>query len=133
MQAVSILGTGSFLLPLMTPETSLVQAMVSMILVGLGSFFSLSVIAQNVVPAAWASAQRRVVIWDSRGIAIVGTVVSSSSAGNLLHHLPTTMGDSVATRGMRVPPVRILLVVFIGQHGLKRAEMEVEVKHIRSS
>ncbi len=34
---------------------------------------------------------------------------------------------------MRVPAIRVLLDVFIGQHRLKRAAMQVEVKHIRGS
>lgn len=91
------MGTGSFLLTLMTPQTSLVQAIVSMILVGIGigSFFSLSVIAQNVVPVSRlgvSTAATRYLgqLGATLGIAIVGTVVSSSIAGNLLHRLPTT-------------------------------------------
>jgi hypothetical protein len=32
---------------------------------------------------------------------------------------------------MRVPAVRFLLIVFIGQHGFKRAAMEVQIQHIR--
>ncbi|HEX6552597.1 MAG TPA: MFS transporter [Ktedonobacteraceae bacterium] len=101
-----LMGTGSFLLSLMTPETSLVQAIVTMILVGigLGSFFSLSVIAQNVVPASLlgvSTAASRYLgqVGATLGIAIVGTVVSSSIAGNLLHHLPTTMQDRAVLSG----------------------------------
>ena len=32
---------------------------------------------------------------------------------------------------MRVPAVRFLFIVFIGQHGFKRAAMEVQIQHIR--
>ncbi len=92
-----LMGTGSFLLTLMTPATSLLQAILSMILtgIGLGSFFSLSVIAQNVMPASRlgvSTAATRYLgqLGATLGIAIVGTVVSSSIAGNLLHRLPTT-------------------------------------------
>jgi EmrB/QacA subfamily drug resistance transporter len=95
-----IMSTGSFLLTLMTPETGLLQAIVSMILVGigLGSFFSLSVIAQNVTPASRlgvSTAATRYLgqLGATLGIAIVGTVVSSSIAGNLLHRLPTTTAE----------------------------------------
>ena len=100
------MGIGSFLLTLMTPETSLLQAIVSMILVGigLGSFFSLSVIAQNVVPArrlgvSTAATRYLGQMGATLGIAIVGTVVSSSIAGNLLHRLPTTTAERAALAG----------------------------------
>lgn len=101
-----LMSIGSFLLTLMTPETSLLQAIMSMILVGigLGSFFSLSVIAQNVVPAnrlgvSTAATRYLGQVGATLGIALVGTVVSSSSAGNLLHHLPTTTEDRAALAG----------------------------------
>ncbi|HEX6553686.1 MAG TPA: MFS transporter, partial [Ktedonobacteraceae bacterium] len=101
-----LMGTGSFLLTLMTPKTSLLQAILSMILVGLGlgSFFSLSVIAQNVVPASRlgvSTAATRYLgqVGATLGIAIVGTVVSSSISGNLLHHLPTTTAERAALAG----------------------------------
>ncbi len=104
-QFVIVLGAllmdiGSFLLTLMTPQTGLLQAILSMILVGigLGSFFSLSVIAQNVVPASRlgvSTAATRYLgqVGATLGIAIVGTVVSSSIAGNLLHRLPATAAE----------------------------------------
>jgi MFS family permease len=101
-----IMGTGSYLLTLMTPETALLQAIVSMIVVGtgLGSFFSLSVIAQNVVPASRlgvSTAATRYLgqLGATLGIAIVGTVVSSSISGTLLHHLPTTTAEREALAG----------------------------------
>ena len=101
-----LMGTGSFLLTLMTPKTSLLQAILSMILVGigLGSFFSLSVIAQNVVPASrlgvsTAASRYLGQLGATLGIAIVGTVVSSSSAGTLLHRLPTTTVEKEVLAG----------------------------------
>ncbi len=94
------MGIGSFLLTLMTPATSLWQVILSMVLVGigLGSFFSLSVIAQNVVSASLlgvSTAATRYLgqVGATLGIAIVGTVVSSSISGNLLHRLPTTVAE----------------------------------------
>jgi MFS family permease len=93
-----LMGVGSFLLTLMTPATSLWQAIVSMILVGigLGSFFSLSVIAQNIMPASRlgvSTAATRYLgqVGATLGIALVGTVVSSSSDSSLLHSLPATV------------------------------------------
>ncbi|HEX6553069.1 MAG TPA: MFS transporter, partial [Ktedonobacteraceae bacterium] len=101
-----LMGTGSFLLTLMTPKTSLLQAILSMILVGigLGSFFSLSVIAQNVVPASrlgvsTAASRYLGQLGATLGIAIVGTVVSSSSAGTLLHRLPATTVEKEVLAG----------------------------------
>ena len=100
------MGTGSFLLTLMAPKTSLLQAILSMILVGigLGSFFSLSVIAQNVVPAdhlgvSTAASRYLGQLGATLGIAIVGTVVSSSIAGTLLHRLPTTTEEKEVLAG----------------------------------
>jgi EmrB/QacA subfamily drug resistance transporter len=101
-----LMGTGSYLLTLMTLETGLWQAIVSMIVVGLGlgSFFSLSVIAQNVVPASRlgvSTAATRYLgqLGATLGIAIVGTIVSGSIAGNLLHHLPTTTAEREVLAG----------------------------------
>jgi EmrB/QacA subfamily drug resistance transporter len=101
-----LMGIGSFLLTLMTSETGLLQAIVSMILVGLGlgSFFSLSVIAQNVVPTSRlgvSTAATRYLgqLGATLGIAIVGTVVSSSIAGNLLHRLPMTTAERKVLAG----------------------------------
>lgn len=49
--------------------------------------------------------------------------------------IPDPLRENLAkllpTRRMRVPPIRILLVVFIGKGSFKRAAMQVEVKHIR--
>lgn len=101
-----LMGVGSFLLTLLTPATSLWQAIVSMILVGigLGSFFSLSVIAQNIMPASRlgvSTAATRYLgqVGATLGIALVGTVVSSSSDSNLLHSLPVTAVGKVALAG----------------------------------
>ncbi|HZR43241.1 MAG TPA: MFS transporter [Ktedonobacteraceae bacterium] len=100
------MGIGSFLLTLMTPQTGLLQAIVFMILAGIGtgSFFSLSVIAQNVVPASRlgvSTAATRYLgqLGATLGIALVGTVVSSSISGNLLHRLPTTSVERWALSG----------------------------------
>ncbi len=36
----------------------------------------------------------------------------------------------LAPRGMRVPAIHLLLLVLVSQHGLKRATVQVQVKHI---
>jgi hypothetical protein len=104
-----LMGTGSFLLTLMTPETGLLQTIVSMIVVGtgLGSFFSLSVIAQNMMPASRlgvSTATTRYLgqLGATLGIAIVGTVVSSGISGTLLlAHLAMPPQSNMARRRRR--------------------------------
>jgi MFS family permease len=101
-----LMGIGSFLLTLMTPLTSLLQTIVSMILVGLGlgAFFSLSVIAQNIMPASrlgvsTAASRYLGQVGATLGIAIVGTVVSNSITGSLLHRLPVTTAEREVLAG----------------------------------
>jgi hypothetical protein len=48
-------------------------------------------------------------------------------------HCARIWANRLSAGGMRVPTVRVLLVVFIRQHGFKRATVEVEIKHIRGS
>jgi EmrB/QacA subfamily drug resistance transporter len=91
-----LMAVGSFFLTLMTPTTSLLLVIMYMILAGIGtgSFFSLSAIAQNAVPASRlgvSTAATRYLgqLGATLGIAIVGTVVNSAVSGNLLAHLPT--------------------------------------------
>jgi hypothetical protein len=44
----------------------------------------------------------------------------------LIHNLP----ELLPTRGVRAPTIRILLRVFIRQHGFKRPAMQIQVQHI---
>lgn len=72
--------------------------------IGLGSFFSPSVIAQNIMPASRlgvSTAATRYLgqVGTTLGIALVGTVVSSSSDSNLLHFLPATAAGRAALAG----------------------------------
>ena len=48
------------------------------------------------------------------------------------HPLGEDLAKLLTTRGMGVPPVRVLLHIFIGEHRLKRAAMQVQIKHIRA-
>jgi len=91
-----LMGIGSFLLTLMTPATGLFQAIIFMVLVGIGtgSFFVLTQVAQNAVPASRlgvSTAATRYLgqLGATLGIAIVGTAVSSSISGDLARQLPT--------------------------------------------
>ena len=56
-----------------------------------------------------------------------------SSSRRFQIHCARIWANRLSARGMRVPPICVLLVVFIRQHRLKRATMQVEVKHIRGS
>lgn len=47
------------------------------------------------------------------------------------HPLGENLGKLLATRRMGIPPIGLLLLVFVGQHGFKRATMQVEIQHIR--
>jgi hypothetical protein len=80
----------------MTPATNLVQAILSSILtgIGIGTFFFLPMFVQNVLPASslgvgTAATRYLGQLGAALGIAIVGTVVSSSISGDLVQHLPT--------------------------------------------
>jgi EmrB/QacA subfamily drug resistance transporter len=90
-----LMATGSFLLTLMTPSTNLLQAILFMVLTGIGtgSFFSLLTVAQNAVPPSHlgvSTAANRYLgqLGATLGIAIVGTVVTSSLSANLTNNLP---------------------------------------------
>src|SRR5215467_1166958 len=41
------------------------------------------------------------------------------------------LGELLATRGVGVPAIHVLLMVFIGQCGFKRATMQVQVQYVR--
>ncbi len=100
-QMIAILGalfmvTGTFLITLMTPTTGLLQAIVFMVLagIGIGSFFSMMTVAQNALPQSslgvgTAATRYLGQLGATLGIAIVGTVVSSSFSGDLTQQLPT--------------------------------------------
>ncbi len=111
-QIVAIFGAllmvvGTFLITLMTPTTSLLQAIFFMILVGIGAgtFFSLPMVAaQNALPASSLGVSTAATRYLSQlgitlGIAIVGTVVSSSLSGDLTQHLPTDHAGKLLLSG----------------------------------
>src|SRR5713101_3216910 len=56
------------------------------------------------------------------------------SSSRIFHaHCARIWANRLSAWGMRVPTICVLLLVFVSQHGLKRATMQVQVKHIRSS
>ncbi|HEY4388263.1 MAG TPA: DHA2 family efflux MFS transporter permease subunit, partial [Ktedonobacteraceae bacterium] len=100
-QIIAIIGAlfmagGTFLITLMTSTTSLLQAILFMILTGIGAgvFFSLpQLAAQNALPASrlgvgTAATRYLGQLGATLGIAIVGTVVNSSVTGDLMQRLP---------------------------------------------
>lgn len=111
-QIVAIVGAflmsaGALLIAFMTPGTSLLQAILFTVLTGIGTgtFFSLPTLAvQNALPASHlgvSTAAMRYLgqVGASLGIAIVGTIVTSSTSGNLMNHLPTGTAGRLALSG----------------------------------
>lgn len=105
--AALVMSVGTFLITLMTPETGIVLAISILVLtgVGIGPFFSLPMVAvQNALPAdrlgvSMAGLRYLGQLGASLGIAIVGTVFSSSVSGDLMSHLPTTAASKLALAG----------------------------------
>lgn len=102
--AASLMSAGTFLITLMTPATSLLQAILFMVLtgIGIGPFFTLPMVAiQNAVSQSQlgvSTAATRYLgqLGATLGIAIVGTVVSSAVSGNLMNQLPTSAPAKLA-------------------------------------
>lgn len=102
--AALIMCAGAFLITLMTPVTGIAQAIGILVLtgIGIGPFFSLPmVVVQNALPAdrlGTSTAGLRYLgqLGASLGIAIVGTVVTSSVSSSLMNHLPTTTASKLA-------------------------------------
>ena len=102
--AALLMSAGTFLVTLMTPATGIALAIAILVLtgVGIGPFFSLPMVAvQNALPAerlgiSTAGLRYLGQLGASLGIAIVGTVISSSFSGDPMNHLPTTTGSKLA-------------------------------------
>ena len=102
--AALLMSAGTFLITLMTASTSIVQTISFLILTGIGtgSFFTLPMVAvQNALPqsrlgVSTAATRYLGQVGASLGIAIVGTVVSSTISGDLLHRLPTSNAGKLA-------------------------------------
>ncbi len=95
--AALLMSVGAFFITLMTPETGLGLAIAILVLtgIGIGPFFSLPmVVVQNALPAerlgiGTAGLRYLGQLGASLGIAIVGTLVTSASSGDLTNRLPT--------------------------------------------
>jgi EmrB/QacA subfamily drug resistance transporter len=122
-QLIAIVGgvfmvAGSFLITTMTLQTSLLQAIVFMILAGIGTgvFFMVPTLAaQNALPASQmgvSTAATRYLgqLGATLGIAIVGTVVNGGVSGNLMQHLPTdTSGKQMLAGALQHGFVAVLI------------------------
>jgi MFS family permease len=102
--AALLMSAGTFLITLMTPATGIALAISILILtgIGIGPFFSLPMVAvQNALPAdrlgiSTAGLRYLGQMGASLGIAIVGTVATSSVSGDPMSHLPTTTASKLA-------------------------------------
>ncbi|GCF09127.1 MDR family MFS transporter [Dictyobacter arantiisoli] len=102
--AALLMSIGVFLITFMNPATGVALAIAILILtgIGIGPFFSLPMlVVQNALPAerlgiGTAGLRYLGQLGASLGIAIVGTVVSSSTSGDLMSHLPTTVVSKAA-------------------------------------
>src|SRR5579864_6915641 len=102
--AALLMSAGTFLITLMTPATGIALAISILILtgIGIGPFFTLPMVAvQNALPAerlgvSTAGLRYLGQLGASLGIAIVGTVVTSSVSGVPMNHLPTTTASKLA-------------------------------------
>ena len=107
MTAALLMSAGAFLITLMTPTTGLLQAILFMVLagIGIGPFFTLPMVAiQNAVPASHLGVSTAAVrylgqLGATLGIAIVGTAVTSAANGSMSSHLPTSAASRQALSG----------------------------------
>jgi EmrB/QacA subfamily drug resistance transporter len=102
--AALLMSGGVFLVTRMTPSTGIALAISILILTGIGTgpFFSLPmIVVQNTLPAdrlgvSTAGLRYLGQLGASLGIALVGTVVTTSASGDLMNRLPTTSASKLA-------------------------------------
>jgi hypothetical protein len=104
-----IMTAGVFLLTRMTPSTSLLEAIIFMVIagIGLGPFFSvLTIAAQNALPrtrlgVGTASVRYLGQLGAVLGVAIVGTVVNQTLANDLVKRIPATTVQQLTPQGLK--------------------------------
>ena len=104
-----IMTTGVFLLTRMTPSTSLLEAIIFMVIagIGLGPFFSvLTIAAQNALPRTRLGIGTSAVRYLGQlgavlGVAIVGTVVNNSLARELVQRIPASTVRQLTPQGFK--------------------------------
>src|SRR6266516_1403865 len=104
-----VMTAGVFLLSRITPSTSLLEAVIFMVIagIGLGPFFSVPTIAaQNALPRTRLGIGTSAVRYLSQlgsvlGVAIVGTVVNNTLASDITHRLPATVAHRLTPAGLK--------------------------------
>jgi EmrB/QacA subfamily drug resistance transporter len=105
--AALLMSLGALLITLMTPSTNLLEAILILILtgIGIGPFFTLPMVTvQNALPESrlgisTAAVRYLAQVGATLGIAIVGTAITSSVSGDLMTHLPTNTASKLALSG----------------------------------
>src|SRR2546421_3705913 len=104
-----IMTAGVFLLTRMTPTTGLLEAVVFMVIagIGLGPFFSvLTIAAQNALPRTrlgigTSSVRYLGQLRSVLGVAIVGTVVNNTLASDIAARLPASVAHRLTPAGLK--------------------------------
>src|SRR5436305_3624107 len=104
-----IMTAGVFLLTRMTPTTGLLEAVVFMVIagIGLGPFFSvLTIAAQNALPRTrlgigTSSVRYLGQLGSVLGVAIVGTVVNNTLASDIAGRLPASVAHRLTSAGLK--------------------------------
>ena len=105
----ALIMTGVFLLTRMTPSSSLLEAIIFMVIagIGLGPFFSvLTIAAQNALPrtrlgVGTASVRYLGQLGAVLGVAIVGTVVNRTLANDLVKRVPASTAWQLTPQGLK--------------------------------
>ena len=103
--AALLMSAGAMLITIMTPSTNLLQAILILILTGIGPFFTLPMVAvQNALPESHLGISSAAVRYLAQmgatlGIAIVGTAITSTVSGDLMSHLATSPVSKLALSG----------------------------------
>ena|SRR5215471_12668942 len=105
--AALLMSAGAMLITIMTPSTNLLQAILILILtgIGIGPFFTLPMVAvQNALPESHLGISSAAVRYLAQmgatlGIAIVGTAITSTVSGDLMSHLATSPVSKLALSG----------------------------------
>jgi hypothetical protein len=100
---------GVFLLTRMTPTTGLLEAVVFMVIagIGLGPFFSvLTIAAQNALPRTRLGIGTSAVRYLGQlgsvlGVAIVGTVVNNTLSNDIARRLPASVAKQLTPEGLK--------------------------------
>ncbi len=104
-----IMTAGVFLLTRMTPSTSLLEAIIFMVIagIGLGPFFSvLTIAAQNALPRTRLGIGTSAVRYLGQlgavlGVAIVGTVVNNTLASDIARRIPAYVAHQLTPAGLK--------------------------------